>query len=277
MDLSWLQSILFGLVSGFTEILPVSARAHEMLLLWFFGADQQPLLQLFVKLGVLAGLLIACRGSMAKIRREQRLRRLPRKRRKRQPDFRILMDVKFLKVAAIPLLLLLFFRIKTREWDDSFTLVPVFLVLNGIFLFIPERISSGNKDSLTLSPLDGLLIGLFGGLSALPGISTLGMLTSAAAIRGTDRQHGLNLALLLYIPVMVLLLCFDMFAIVTTGLSGITFLVILQCILAAAAALFGTVSAVSVLRFLAVKVGFSGFAYYSWGIALFTFLMFLTT
>ena len=42
MDLSWLQSILFGLVSGFTEILPVSARAHEMLLLWFFGADQQP-------------------------------------------------------------------------------------------------------------------------------------------------------------------------------------------------------------------------------------------
>ena len=37
MDLNWLQSLLFGLVSGLTDILPVSAQAHRMLMLKFFG------------------------------------------------------------------------------------------------------------------------------------------------------------------------------------------------------------------------------------------------
>ena len=37
LDLNWLQSLLFGLISGLTDILPVSATAHRMLLLKFYG------------------------------------------------------------------------------------------------------------------------------------------------------------------------------------------------------------------------------------------------
>ena len=85
------------------------------------------------------------------------------------------------------------------------------------------------------------------------------------------------LALLLSIPALVLLLIFDVIGAFTAGLAGITFLVILQCILAAAAAWFGASAAIMLLRFLSVKTGFSGFAYYSWGVALFTFILFLTT
>ena len=277
MDSNWLQSLIYGLVSGFTEFVPVSARAHESLLLWLFGAEKQLLLQVFVKLGALAGLLTSCHSALLRFRRERRIMRLPRKRRKRQPDASVRMDMKFLKIAAIPMLLLLLFRIKTSQLDQNMSLLPIFLILNGIVLFIPDRLASGNKDSSSLSPLDGFLMGLFAGISAVPGISRMGLLTTVASARGTDRQHGLNMALLLSIPALVLLLIFDVVGVATTVITGVTFLVILQCIVAAVAAWLGASLAIMVLRFLAVKTGFSGFAYYSWGVALFVFLMFLTT
>ena len=37
MDLNWLQSIIYGFVSGLMDILPVSAQAHRALLLKLFG------------------------------------------------------------------------------------------------------------------------------------------------------------------------------------------------------------------------------------------------
>ena len=37
MDLNWLESFLYGLFSGLTDILPVSAEAHRILVLKCFG------------------------------------------------------------------------------------------------------------------------------------------------------------------------------------------------------------------------------------------------
>jgi undecaprenyl pyrophosphate phosphatase UppP len=120
-------------------------------------------------------------------------------------------------------------------------------------------------------------MGLFGGFSVLTGISRMGMITAAASVRGTERQHGLNLALLLSIPAFVLLLIIDIISLATAGLIGVTFLAILQCLLCAVAAFIGATIAIMTLRFLAFKIGYSGFAYYSWGMALFMFILFLTT
>ena len=37
MDLNWFESFLYGLFSGLTDILPVSAEAHRILMLKCFG------------------------------------------------------------------------------------------------------------------------------------------------------------------------------------------------------------------------------------------------
>ena len=214
MDLNWLQSLLYGLLSGFTEFVPVSALAHESLMLWLFGVSSQPMLQIFVKIGTLLGLMMACRRTLAKFSRERRLMQLPAKRRKRQPDPMVMMDKNLLKMATIPMLLLLLLRIKTISLDHNLSLMPIFLIINGIVLYIPDRLPVGNKDSRSLSPLDGLLMGIVAGLSAIPGISRMGLVTTVAAARGTDRQHGLNLALLLGIPALLMLLIFVCMAIV---------------------------------------------------------------
>ena len=57
MDLNWYQSLLYGLISGITEILPVSSQAHRILLLDIFGRSSQPeLLRLMTDLGIVAAL-----------------------------------------------------------------------------------------------------------------------------------------------------------------------------------------------------------------------------
>ncbi|MBQ9168713.1 MAG: undecaprenyl-diphosphate phosphatase [Oscillospiraceae bacterium] len=277
MDMNWLQSLLYGLLSGFTEFVPVSARAHESIMQVLFGVDKQPLLQLFVNIGTMAALLVSCVGQISRIRREERLAKVPRKRRKRQPDVRQLLDVKLLKIAALPILIATIFWLKTSTFSGNLCIVSIFLILNGMILYLPEHLPGGNKDSRNLSPLDGLLIGLSSALSVLPGVSRIGAASSVAAVRGADRQYALNLSLLLSIPVMTLLLILDVYFVATAGLTGVTFLVILQCLLSSLTAYFGAYSAIMLMRFLSVKAGFSGFAYYSWGAALFSFILFLMT
>ena len=67
-------SIIYGFVSGLTEILPVSAQANQMVMRQLFGvAQKEPIRDLLVHIAVLAALLLACRGMINKIRREQAL------------------------------------------------------------------------------------------------------------------------------------------------------------------------------------------------------------
>ena len=60
MDLNWLHSIIYGFAAGLADILPVSAQAHRVLLLKFFGVKgDMDLLNLLIRLAVIAALCMA--------------------------------------------------------------------------------------------------------------------------------------------------------------------------------------------------------------------------
>ena len=62
MDLNWLESFLYGLFSGLTDILPVSAEAHRILVLKCFGIQSSTeLMKLFAHLGVFGAMYFSCR------------------------------------------------------------------------------------------------------------------------------------------------------------------------------------------------------------------------
>jgi hypothetical protein len=52
-------------------------------------------------------------------------------------------------------------------------------------------------------------------------------------------------------------------------------MMVIYCLVAAAAAFGGAWLAMVIMRFLSVKSNFYGFAYYNWGLALFSFLVYL--
>ena len=83
MDLNWLESLLIGLVSGLTDILPVSAQAHKAILLKLFGLSSEPvILRFMIHVATFAGLYYCCQGHIMRISRQLRLAKVPKKRRK---------------------------------------------------------------------------------------------------------------------------------------------------------------------------------------------------
>ena len=82
MDLNWLESFLYGLFSGLTDILPVSAEAHRILMLKCFGIQSSTeLMKLFAHLGVFGAMYFSCRKQIVRIHRARRLARVPKRRR----------------------------------------------------------------------------------------------------------------------------------------------------------------------------------------------------
>lgn len=277
MDLGWLDSLLYGFLSGLTEIVPVSSGGHQAVFLWLKGISSvSPFLSLFIHLGMMAALLTATGQHIRRIRREQRLYRIPKRRRKRPVDMKTIMDWRLLKNAMVVMLLFFFLKARADSFTSGLNWLSVLFLVNGIILIIPSFLPSANKDSRMMTPLDGILIGLCSGLGVFSGISRTGGCLTASTARGADRHYALDLALMLCIPAVVILIVFDVAAI-AAGAAGLGLMLLVKYLLSAAAAYFGISAGIIFMRFLANNSGFSGLAFYSWGAALFTFILFLTT
>lgn len=274
MDLNWFQSIAYGFLAGLMDILPVSAQAHKVLLLKFLGVrGSTSVLELFIHLGIIAALYYACQSQIIRINRARALARIPKKKRKRPLDTRTLMDWSMLKTIAVPVILGLLLYRYTESIRSNMLLISLFLFLNGTILYIPQFLPSSNRDSRTLSRIEGLLMGLGGAASILPGISAIGTATSIGSVCGVDRSYGLNMALMMNMILTVGLVIYDLMAISTVGFGTLSFLILLQYLLSAACAFAGSLLGIRLMRQFAAGNGYAPFGIYCWGMALFTFIM----
>lgn len=274
MDLNWLQSILYGFLSGLTDILPVSAQAHKVLLLKFFGikGDMQTM-DLLIHLAVFAALYVSCQSQLIRMSRARALARVPKKKRKRPLDVRSLMDLSMLKTMLIPVILGLLVYRRAAELKSNLMLVAIFLLLNGIIMYVPQFLPSSNRDSRTLSRVEGLLMGLGGAASVLPGVSAIGAAASIGSVCGVDRVYGLNMALLMDLFLTLGLLVYDVMAVVGTGVGTLSFLILVRYLLTALIAFVGAMLGIKLLRSLAANHGLTLFALYCVGLSLFTFIL----
>ena len=274
--MNWLQSILYGLIAGMTEILPVSSQAHRILVMNLYGeTSEPPLLRLLIHLSVLACLWYSCQGHITRITRAKRLAKIPKRRRKRPLDSRSLMDLEALKIMLIPIIIGFLFYNSAAGLGSKLVYVSACLTLNALILYFPRYLPGGNKDSQSLSRVESLLMGLGGAASMLPGVSCIGAVCSIGTACGTEKTYALDMALLVSIPVTIGLAVFDLIAIFTEGLAGMSFLMVLCYILAAVAAFGGVYLGIRVMRALVKNHGFDVFSYYCLGVALFAFILFL--
>lgn len=274
MELSWFECLLYGLISGFTEFLPVSAVAHQAIFTTLVGGQDCDWLRLAVHLGCIAALVTSFAPELSRIRRERKIAKIPKSRRHRQPDFATLMEYRLLRTGMVSMLIVFIgygfvYNLYERLW-----LLALLLGLNGIVLYLPQHMPSANKGPENMSSLDGLLIGLSAGIGIVPGISRVGSGTSVALMRGADRRFAVDVGLLLCIPALLAMLVIDCIYGVSAGVS-VSGVMVFGCITAAAAAFAAAYLAIYLVRFLAVKGGLSGFAYYSWGLALFSLIIYL--
>ena len=272
--MNWLENILFGLVSGLSDILPVSAQAHKLLLMKLFGISKEPsLLRLLIHVSIFAAVYYNCMPHIVKIFRAKSLSRIPKRRRKRPLDVKSLMDFRLWQTMVLPVILVYLFYEKISGLHTSLILMAVFLFINGAILYIPPFLPGSNKDSRTLSRVEGILMGLGGAASVLPGISGVGAAMSVASVTGVERVYSLSMVLLMHLAVTAALIVFDILALFGGGMEALSFTILLSYLASAAAAFLGATVAIRLMRTMAAEKGFLSFAFYCWGLALLTFLL----
>ena len=203
MNITMIQSILYGLVCGFAEFLPVSSQAHRSILNCLFGVDQEePLMVMFLHIGALLALIISSMSLLQRFQREMEIKRLARRRSRRQPDELALLDMSIVKTACTVLLIGFVFYFEAAALHGNLPMVAIFLVVNGLILHVPLYLPKGNKDARTMSRLDAMLLGLGSALAMLPGVSRIGVSTSVGISRGAAPQNAYKWALLISIPAL---------------------------------------------------------------------------
>lgn len=274
MDLNWLHSILYGFVSGLADILPVSVQAHKVLLLKFFGTGgSMDLLNLLIRIAVFGGLYYSSQSHLIRMSRARALARIPKRKRKRPLDIRSLMDWSMLKTMLIPVILGVYLYQYTAAWQTNLLLVALFLFLNGLMLYIPQYLPSSNKDSRTLSRVEGLLMGFGGMLSVLPGFSAMGTALSAGSVCGVDKVFCLDMALMMNMFLNAGMAFYDVMGIAQNGFGTLSLIILVRYLMSAAAAFGATLLGVRFMRYLCREYDYSLLGVYCWGVALFTFIL----
>ena len=273
--MSFWQNLIYGLVSGITEFTPVSSGGHQVLLRKLFGAGQaNPFLDLMVHLGLLAAVIVSCKTVLAGYIRELGVGN-KRRRHGLPGNARRTYELRFLIPASVAMLFILAFRsFGTHLAKNSLTLCLFFLV-NGIVLYVVDHLPHGNKDSSRMSGLDAIFTGLLSGLSILPGISRIGIGLGFTVGRGADKSLAYGWMLALCVPALVLLGFLDLLGIFTVAGISYSLISLVGYLVAAIAAFVGGYLIISLMRFMLVNTGFSGYACYCWGLSVFTFILYL--
>lgn len=274
--MNWIQSILYGLVSGLAEFLPISAAGHQRLLLELMGVDSsEPVRNLLIHLAVMAALLVCCGTYIEKLRRDRKNTSRGRRRTASYYDSRTVYDGRVIGTAIVPMGILLLLTGLCAGVFDSIIFTAMFFLINGIILYVPEHLPHGNKDARKMAGLDALGIGLFAGLSVLPGVSRVGSAMSFAIGRGADKQKALQWVLVLSIPAIAIGILFDVIGIFSVGLAGITFPAVFGYFCSAVSAFGAACAGIYFIRFFCVRSNLTVFGFYSWGAALLSIIVYL--
>lgn len=271
--LDLLHKFILALISGITEFLPVSAAAHRELYqrITGCGAPGQGFI-LAVHIGCLVAIIACNRTKLLRLSRYKRMTRGGRRSKSMDPS--IMLDMRLLRIAAIPLLISILFYGKAGKLVSDLGFLALFLLINGFLIMLPRVLSQGNKDGKNLSLLDALFMGIGGVVGVIPGFSRVSGVTTLGLARGAERSYALDFALLLGIPSMAGVIVMDIYLMFATHAS-VTFLALLGWIAASGIAFGGAYLSVTLLRFLFQKSNGSDFAYYNWGMALMSFILYL--
>lgn len=260
-----LTAVLLGLVQGVAEFLPISSSGHLALLQNFFHVDTGDMLfDVLLHTGTLFALLLAYRRDVAAVLRGALgLVGLGRDRgptTKRNVDRRRM--AVFIIVGSLPLLLVLPVRDKVAELYNNSVLVSLMLMLNGLILYLSDRNAQGAQGLREMRAVPALLVGLGQALAVVPGISRSGTTISVGMLCGFKRSFAVRFSFLLSIPAVIGATILSLVEAVAGG-ADLSLLPVYFCGMAAAA-VSGYFS-IRLLKWLAARSSFGGFAYYCWG------------
>lgn len=257
------EAIIYGIIGGLTEVLPVSFAGHAALLRGAFNLSSLNegsglYVRAAICLGVALAVLLAFRTET--LAAGKALLSLPEKNRRRRntPMRRGV----FLGIIAFLPMLLSFLFTAFAERIERLSFVALFFALNGLLIYFCTRGISGRKDEKNVTLPDVLLVGLSRMVCVFPGLSPIAASLSVGRVCGLSEEFNLRLCYQLTIAYQLAAFVYRLIrAFVYGSFSGTVLVSMLAAMLLAAA--FGYL-AIQYFRYLLHKEKFNLFSYYCW-------------
>lgn len=196
MDL--IEAILYGIVQGLTEWLPISSTAHLRILPALLGKpDPGAGFTAVIQLGTVLAVLIFFRTDIA-----QALSAFFKSLRgegRDTPEAKLAWGAFY---GTLPILIIGFALkdlIKSNQARSLYVIAGT-LIFMGVVMLIAEKVGKQNRDKGDLEVKDGIIVGCWQALALLPGMSRSGSTISGALFQGLDRTTAARFSFLLSIP-----------------------------------------------------------------------------
>ncbi len=208
--MEYLEFILYGLIQGLTEFVPVSSTAHLKVISLLLGIDDPgPSLSAIIQLGSVLALIWYFRDDISKLRIQTS-----------KDFFYHILNERLLRsilIGTIPIILFggaikLFVPYFFNNILRSNLSIAIVSFIMAIFMFIAD---SSKKGSITLNNhnyLDSFLIGFSQAFAIFPGVSRSGITLSTALISGWERRDAAKFSFLLGIPSISLAAIVELFS-----------------------------------------------------------------
>ncbi|MEW2547661.1 undecaprenyl-diphosphate phosphatase [Streptomyces sp. NPDC047002] len=211
--MSWLASVVLGLVQGLTEFLPVSSSAHLRLTAAFAGwHDPGAAFTAVTQIGTEAAVLIFFRKDIARIVSAW-ARSLADRSMQADHDARTgwLVIVGSLPIGVLGVTL----KDQIEGPFRDLRLIAATLVVMGVVLGVADRLAArderggrhravrARKDLRDLGVRDGLVYGCCQALALVPGVSRSGATISGGLLMGYTRESAARYSFLLAMPAVL--------------------------------------------------------------------------
>lgn len=192
MDL--LFSIIYGIIQGLTEFLPVSSSGHLALLPKFFDfKDPGVVFDLSMHLGTAFAVIVYFRKDLIS---------LIESIVKGGSDRGFANNLLF--ATGISFVAVLLLKGLAAQYGRSTNFIAINLIVFGAFMFFTDRLKDTDQNVMKeLNYKTSFLVGLFQAIAIFPGVSRSGITISVARMLGVGREEASRFSFLLSLPIII--------------------------------------------------------------------------
>ncbi|MCX6811207.1 MAG: undecaprenyl-diphosphate phosphatase [Candidatus Berkelbacteria bacterium] len=182
------QALVYGLVQGIAEFLPISSTAHLILIPYFFHWKDPGLsFDVFLHLGTLIAIIYFFAKDWFGIFKEKKYKLLA-----------------LIIIACIPAAILGYaFESKIEISLRSPLLIASTLAIFGLIIYLVDRLIKHTQKLKNMNYWQSILIGLGQSLALIPGISRSGATMTAGIALGFKRRTAAKFSFLIATPIML--------------------------------------------------------------------------
>lgn len=206
-----IKSIIFGVIQGLTEFLPISSSAHTLIAYDLFDISNLNIITLQVALhfGTLISIIIYFRKKLiiyikALFSSIFRLKNLSSKSIKSKEKKSITFEEKiiwYIVLATIPIAVFgYFFEDFIENNIHSASIIPITLTIVAILFIISESYAKQSKDFTKITGKNAVIIGISQILALIPGVSRSGITIITGMGLQLKRNAAAEFTFLLAIP-----------------------------------------------------------------------------